>query len=66
MQLTPTVAEHVARAIEYSRKSHRPSLSRAKLHEREAREEQKYGEWAYDVLDDAVPAFHRQPFVTVL
>ncbi len=66
VQLTPTVAEHVARAIEYSRKSHRPSLSRAKLFEREAREEQKYGEWAYDVLDDAVPAFHRQPFVTVL
>ena len=66
VQLTPTVAEHIARAIEYSRKSRQQAISRAKLYEREAREEQQYGDWAYDVLDDAVPAFHRQPFVTVV
>ena len=66
VQLTPTVAEHIARAIEYSRKSRQQTISRAKLYEREAREEQQYGDWAYDVLDDAVPAFHRQPFVTVV
>ena len=66
VQLTPTIAEHIARAIEFSRKSRPRALSRAKLYEREAREEQQYGDWAYDVLDDAVPAFHRQPFVSVL
>jgi len=66
VQLTPTVAEHVARAIEWSRKTGGRAPSRAKLYEREAREDRRYSEWAYDVLDDAVPAFHRQPFVTVL
>jgi len=24
-----------------------------------------YEDWAFDQLDDAVPAFHNQPFVTV-
>jgi hypothetical protein len=64
VQLTPTVAEHVARAIESSRVAQRP-LSRAKLYEREGREDRAYENWAYDMLDDAVPAFHRQPFIAV-
>jgi hypothetical protein len=64
VQLTPTVAEHVARGIESSRVASRP-LSRAKLYEREGREDRAYENWAYDMLDDAVPAFHRQPFVSV-
>ena len=70
LQLTPTVAEHVARAIECSRgartKTHSRAESRAKLYEREAREDRAYSDWAYDLLDDAVPAFHKQPFVTVV
>ena len=63
VQLTPTVAEHVARAIEYSRcKPH--SQSRTKIYEREEREDRAYENWAFDLLDDAAPAFHKQPFVT--
>jgi hypothetical protein len=27
-------------------------------------EDQSYADWAYDLLDDAVPAFHKQPIVT--
>ena len=55
VQLTPTVAEHIARAIEWSRR-----------HPRSAGKRALYDAYAYDILDDAVPAFHRQPFVSVL
>ena len=65
VQLTPTVGEHIARAIEWSRKFPRAAQNRA-LQDRERREEQASEAWAYDLLDDAVPAFHQQPFVTVL
>ena len=65
LQLTPTIVEHVARAIEWSRQFPRASR-RSLLYEREAREDKAYSDWAYDLLDDGVPAFHRQPFVTVV
>lgn len=64
LQLTPTVAEHIARAIELSRGLSR-AKTRAHLYNRAQRQEQHYEAWAYDALDDAVPAFHKQPFVTV-
>ncbi len=64
MQLTATAAEHIARAIEWSRKYPR-AKSRSRLYDREGREERSYEDWAFDRLDDAVPAFHKQPFVTV-
>jgi len=64
IQLTSTVAEHVARAIECSRGKPR-GLSRKKIYDREAREDRTYENWAFDLLDDAAPAFHKQPFVTV-
>ena len=64
MQLTPTVAEHIARAIEFSRHAPR-SQKRRSIDDREQREERTYDAWAYDMLDDATPAFHKQPFVTV-
>jgi len=64
LQLTPTAAEHIARAIEWSRKLPR-ATSREQLYEREERQERNYDTWAYDVLDDAAPAFHQQPFVKV-
>ncbi len=64
VQLTPTIAEHIARAIEWSRKFPRAS-QRAGLYSREAHEDRMYEDWAFDQLDDAVPAFHNQPFVTV-
>jgi hypothetical protein len=69
IQLTPTVAEHIARAIECSRGAiagYSKAHSRASLYDREARSDRHYEQWAYDALDDAVPAFHKQPFVTVL
>ncbi len=64
LQLTPTVAEHIARAIEHARKFSR-SAKRRQLYAREGREQRTYENWAFDVLDDSVPAFHKQPFVTI-
>ena len=64
VQLTATIAEHIARAIERSRRHPRSAGKRA-LYEREQRQERSYDAYAYDVLDDAVPAFHRRPFVAV-
>jgi hypothetical protein len=65
VQLTATAAEHIARAIERSRNRPR-STSRRSLYEREARAERASDETSYDILDDAVPAFHKQPFITVV
>jgi hypothetical protein len=39
--------------------------SPGKMYEREARQERSYELWAFDVMDDAVPALHGQSFVTV-
>jgi len=64
VQLTPTIAEHIARAIECSRCAPQ-AQKRARLCEQEAREDRAYENWAFDLLDDATPAFHKQPFVTV-
>lgn len=64
VQLTPSVAEKIARAIEWSRRQPRVARRRA-VEERQGREERRYDAWAYGLLDDAAPAFHRQPFVTV-
>jgi len=64
IQLTTTIAEHVARAIERSRITPR-TQTRGQLYEREAREERACSDRAYDLLDDAVPAFHKQPFVSI-
>ncbi len=65
LQLTPTIAEHIARAIECSRNCVR-AKSRSSLYDREQRTERNYEQWAFDVMDDAVPAFHKQLFVTVV
>jgi hypothetical protein len=64
VQLTATIAEMIAGAINYSRNGRR-AASRAALYAREAKADLEYENWAFDVLDDAVPAFHKQPFVTV-
>ncbi len=64
VQLTPTIAEYIARAVEFSRSL--PSrLRRDALLERDARAEHDSDNWAFDVLDDAAPALHGLPFVTV-
>jgi len=65
VQLTSTIAEHIARAIECSRSIPR-GKNRRGLYDREQRTERTYDQWAFDVMDDAVPAFHQQPFVTVV
>ncbi len=65
IQLTATVAEQVARRIEASRKFSSRERRRALLR-REARADRDSDAWAYDLLDDAVPAFHAVPFVSVL
>ncbi|HLZ14321.1 MAG TPA: hypothetical protein VKP58_17195 [Candidatus Acidoferrum sp.] len=64
IQLTATIADYIARAIEYSRCKPR-ARSREKLYDRETREDRAYEEWAFDLLDDQVPAFHKQPFITI-
>lgn len=65
VQLTPTVAEYIARAIEAGR--HASSGERRKaIEEREHRSERDYDSWAWDVLDSGCPAFHGLPFVSVL
>ncbi len=65
VQLTPTAAGHIARAIEWSRK-HPRSKSRSLTLSPRRPHRSRLRAFAYDILDDAVPAFHRQPFVTVL
>ncbi len=64
VQLTPTVAEHIAYAIERSRNKSRVERREAVGRQAE-REERDYDEHAFAVLDDTVPAFHAQPFVCV-
>ena len=64
IQLTPTMAEYLARAIEYARRQ--PRLKRRQAIEaREQRNDREYDAWAYEVMGDAAPAFHAQPFVAV-
>lgn len=62
--LTATAVEHIARAIEWSRNKPRVARREA-VNARSAREERDYDEHAFAVLDDTVPAFHAQPFVSV-
>ena len=64
VQLTPAVAEYIARAVEFSR-GVPPTRRLRALRERDVRAERDYDAWAYDVLDDAAPAMHGSPFVTV-
>lgn len=64
VQLTPTLAEHAARLVELCR-GFTSQQRKAALEARQQREEWQYEAWAYDVLDDAVPALHGLPFVTV-
>jgi hypothetical protein len=64
VQLTPTIVEHVARVIEWSRGMPK-SKARQQLYARERQNNHAFESWAYDVLDDQAPALHGQPFVAV-
>jgi hypothetical protein len=64
VQLTPTVAEYVALAIERGR--HASAAERkCAIEERERRDDRDYDDWAWDVLGSGGPAFQGLPFVTV-
>ncbi|MBZ5528940.1 MAG: hypothetical protein LAN71_13695 [Acidobacteriia bacterium] len=63
VQLTATIAERIARAIEWSRCQPR-AARRESIGERERCEERSYEKWAYDALDGGVPAFGGEPFAT--
>ena len=65
VQLTPTVAEYIARAIEAGRRTSAGERRQA-IEERERRSDRDYDNWAWDVLDGGCPAFHGVPFVTCL
>jgi len=65
VQLTPTVAEYIARAIEAGRRASAAERRKA-IDERERRRDRDYDNWAWDVLDSGCPAFQGVPFVSVL
>jgi hypothetical protein len=65
VQLTATVAEYIARAIEAGR-GVSPAERRKAIDERERRSDREYDAWAWDILDSGCPAFHGLPFVGVL
>jgi len=62
LPLSVSAVEWLVRAIEFSRGLPRAARHRA-LFDREAVKDAAFESWAYDLLDDAVPAFHAQPFV---
>ncbi len=64
VQLTPTVAEYVALAIERGRHAS-AGERRACLDDRERREGRAYDAWAWDALDSGSAAFSGCPFVPV-
>jgi hypothetical protein len=64
IQLTPTIARHIARAIEFSQGIPR-ARRREALYAREAKADKDYVDWAVDLMDEGTGAFHEQPFVTV-
>jgi len=49
IQLTPTIVEHVAQAIEFS---HRTKPRKHTLKDREAKNEADYEKWAMEMMDD--------------
>lgn len=62
--LDGTVCEWLLRAIEYSRGFPASARLRA-IRDREEKKGTDYEKWAYDLLDDAMPALHGCPFVVV-
>jgi hypothetical protein len=64
IQLTPAVARHIARAIEFGRGLPRAQRREA-LDDRTQREEREYDAFADAVLTEAGPAFHGLPHVAV-
>lgn len=64
ISLSPAACDWIVRAVEWARRQPR-QMRRQAVAAREARRERNFDLAADAVLDDAVPAFHSQPFVTV-
>lgn len=64
LPLTSAACDWIVRAVEWARRQPRQE-SRAALRKREERRLRGWDSAADAVLDDAVPAFHGQPFVSV-
>jgi hypothetical protein len=62
LPLSAAAVEWLVRAIEFSR-AIPPRQRRRAIADREAKKDADFESWAYAMLDDAVPAFHAQPFV---
>ncbi|HKO03742.1 MAG TPA: hypothetical protein VJW51_03285, partial [Candidatus Acidoferrales bacterium] len=62
LPLSAAAVEWLVRAIEFCR-ALPPADRRRALLDRETKKDADYESWAYAKLDDAVPAFHAQPFV---
>ncbi|HUJ82664.1 MAG TPA: hypothetical protein VLW83_12340 [Candidatus Acidoferrales bacterium] len=62
--LDPSACDKIIRAIEWAR-TQPARASRRSLNNREVRTDRQWDTRADAILDDAVPAFHAQPFVTV-
>jgi hypothetical protein len=63
IQLAATIAEYVGTADRTVARRTTSAITHAAL-QKGSDEDQSYADWAYDLLDDAVPAFHKQPIVT--
>jgi hypothetical protein len=61
--LSATACDWIVRAVAWSRRQARGD-GRQAIAAREARRERSWDRDADDLLDDAVPAFHGQAFVT--
>jgi hypothetical protein len=64
LPLDAASVERIVRMIEFSRLVPK-SASLAAIRAREEKRGDDFEKWAYDTLDDAVPALHGMPFVTV-
>jgi hypothetical protein len=64
LPLVPAAVESLVRMIEFS-KGLPSAQRRPAILAREAKKETDYVNWAYDVLDDGVPAFHGFPHSVV-
>jgi len=62
--LDPAACGKVIRAIEWAKRQPR-SARRAAMDQRESRQDRRWDGKADAILDDAVPAFHSQPFTVV-
>lgn len=62
--LNVDACDQIIRAIQWARCQPRREVRRA-LDAREVRSDRRWDSRADDILDDAVPAFHSQPFVSV-